>query len=324
MAFEDNLGHDSSQPIGQDYTVSATGLISRTLSLLTSKFVHYIIIVGIAGAACVILSYVLLYALLGLIGVITADPFGYFISNFLLAPSPDIVLLGVLVGYAIFAFVLNAILGGAAIKFTLDEYGGTTGDVGTSFSRSFRRFPTIIMVQLLTSAMVAIAITPATILSARAIAMIDITDITDITDPFDLIFPQGFMEMLLLSFVLLAVGGLFLAYFQTRLAPTLAIVLDTDLSAIDSFKKSWELTSGNFMHVFGSTILLGIVIIVLTLIVSIFTTMTLLPAATTLVIDAVITTLLFGALTYIFTVVLYRDLSSRKGTSTSTLPEYLL
>ncbi len=320
MAFEDNLGHDSSQPIGQDYTVSATGLISRTLSLLTSKFVHYIIIVGIAGAASVILSYVLLYALFGLIGVITADPFGYFISNFLLAPSLDIVLLGVLVGYAIFAFVLTAILGGAAIKFTLDEYGGTTGDVGTSFSRSFRRFPTIIMVQLLTSAMVAIAITPATILSARAMAMIDITDITD---PFDLIFPQGFMEMLLLSFVLLAVGGLFLAYFQTRLAPTLAIVLDTDLSAIDSFKKSWELTSGNFMHVFGSTILLGIVASVLTLIVSIFTTMTLLPTATTLVIDAVITTLLFGALTYIFTVVLYRDLSSRKGTSTSTVSSSL-
>jgi len=318
MAFEEDLGYDGSQPRDQDYAVSATGLLSRTLSLLKNKIVQYIIIVGIAGAACVTFSFVLLFALFGSIGVISADPFSNFIGNFLFPIAPNLLLAGVTVGFAIFALILNTILGGAAIKFTLDEYGGTTGDIGASFSRSFARLPTIIIVQVLISAMVAIIITPASIMAANALVMVDITD------PFNPIFPPGSIEMMMQSMLLILVGGLFIIYIQTRLAPTLAIVIDTDLSAIDSLKKSWELTSGNFMHVFGGYILLGITTTVLALIVSIITTMTFLPYDITLVIDSVITVLLFGALSYIFTVVLYRDLSSRKGASTSTLPEYLL
>ncbi|MHA1863060.1 MAG: hypothetical protein ACTSWA_04765 [Candidatus Thorarchaeota archaeon] len=316
MAFEENLGNDPSQPFAQDHTVSATGLISRTLSILKSKFIQYLIIVGIIGAGSIIFSFVLLYSLFGTIGILGADPISYLISLFVFASSPDSFLVTVSLGFVTFAFVLNAILGGAAIKFTLDEYGGTRGDVGTSFSHSIGRLLNILIVQLVMSSMVAVVITPSTILSARAMEMIDISDI------MNPIIPLEAIELIMQSMGLLLVGGIILIYLQIRLAPTLAIVIDTDLSAFDSMKKSWELTSGSMMHVFGGWILLGIVTFVLTLLVSLFSNMTLLPLEYLLVIDSVIVTLFFGALSYIFTVVLYRDLASRKGTS--NLPEYVM
>jgi hypothetical protein len=138
MAFEDELGHDSSQPMGQNYTLSATGLVSRTLSLWSGRVVQYILIVGVISAACAAVSVALLFAIFGLVGTIGSDPFSYVIS-FVMDPLSDLPLLAVTTGFAIFAFVLNAIVQSAAIKFTLEEYGGTGGSVGASFSYSFRK-----------------------------------------------------------------------------------------------------------------------------------------------------------------------------------------
>ncbi len=309
MAFEEDLGDDGSQPIAQDYTLSATGLISRTLSLLTSRFVKYFIIVGIVSAVCILFSFVLLYSLFGIVGVIGGNPIDYLINVFLLTTPPDWSLVGVTLGYGIFAFVLNAIIAGAAIKFTLDEYGGTKGDIGTSYSHSLSRLFNVIFIQILISGLVAVVVTPSTYLSARAMELIDITD------PFNPIFPQGSIEMMMASLGLLFVGGLVMLYVQIRFAPALAVVIDTDLSAIDSLKKSWELTSGNFLHIFVALILLGIVTIALGAVVIILT-------GFVVVIDSVITALFFGALSYIFAVVLYRDLASQQDTS--SLPGYVL
>ena len=309
MAFEEDLGNDGSQPTAQDYKLSATGLVSRTLSLLASKFVQYIIIVGIASAACVIFSFVLLYARFGTIGVIGANPIGSLIEIFLLTSTPDWLFVGVTLGFGFFAFVLNAILAGAAIKFTLDEYGGPKGDIGTSFSHSMSRLLNIIIIQLLISFIVAVVITPSSIFMTRAMEMIDIVD------PFNPIIPTGAIEMMMVAMGLLFVGGLVMLYVQVRFAPALAVVIDTDLSAIDSLKKSWELTSGNFLHIFVATILLGIVIILLGAVVIILT-------GFVVVIDSVLIALFFGALSYIFAVVLYRDLASQQDTS--NLPGYVL
>ena len=60
MAFDDDLGLDPSQPSAYDYTLSATGLVSRTISLWFGRIVQYIIIVGIISAVCVAVSVVLL------------------------------------------------------------------------------------------------------------------------------------------------------------------------------------------------------------------------------------------------------------------------
>ena len=147
MAFEDDLGYDPSQQIDQDYDLSATQLISKTISLWAGRIAQYILIVGVISAASVAVSVLILSVMFGLIGAISADPFGYLIS-FFMDPMSDLPLLAVSVGFAFMAFILNAIVNGAAIKFTLDEYGGTGGDVGVSFSHSISRLVNIIFIQI--------------------------------------------------------------------------------------------------------------------------------------------------------------------------------
>lgn len=316
MAFDDELGFDPSQPISQDYTLSATGIVSRTLSLWLRKIVQYIIIVGVISSVLLAVSYVLLAVFFGTTGVLGTDPITYVINLFAYATLPDIALISISMGFAIIAFVVNAILGGAAIKFTLDEYGEGRGDIGASFSHALGRAPTFIIAQLILSFIVGIILTPASILTIRAMEQIDISD------PFNPVFPPGSIELLATAMGLFVLGGIFLLYIQTRLAATLGVVIDTELSAIESLKKSWELTSGNFLHVFGSVILLNLLVIVFGLAVSAVVAFTFLPVSTLIVIESIITSLLFSAMTFIFTVVLYRDLSSRKGTS--DLPDYVM
>ena len=315
MAFEDDLGYDPSQPIVQNYALSATQLISKTISLWAGRIAQYILIVGVISAASVAVSILILSTMFGLIGSISADPFGYLIS-FIMDPMSDLPLLAVSVGFALMAFILNAIVNGAAIKFTLDEYGGAGGDVGASFSHSFSRLVSIIIVQIILGFVISVILTPGTILATRALDMIDITD------PFNPIIQPGALEMMMSAMILLLIGGIFLIYIQVRFLATYAVVIDTDRSAIDSLKRSWELTSGNFFHVFGSYILLVLAVGVLGLIVNVGLTFMFLPLSYSLVIESLVNALLFSSLTYIFTAVLYRDLASRKGTS--DLPDYVL
>ncbi|MCK4567320.1 MAG: hypothetical protein KAU48_08425 [Candidatus Thorarchaeota archaeon] len=309
MAFEDELGHDPSQQSDQNYALSATELVSKTISLWARKIMQYIAIVGFIGAACVAVSFVLLFSLFGTIGTLGADPISYLLSLFF-GETPGYTLVVVSVGFAVFAFILHAIIHGAAIKFTLDEYGGKGGEVGTSFSYSFGRVRNIIIVQLLLSFLVAIILVPAITLTGQALGMIDISD------PMNPIFPPGSIELLMSAMGFFIVGGIFLIYINVRFAPTLAIVIDTDLSAIDSLKRAWELTSGNFFHVFVSYILLNIAFLFFSVIVTLVVSFTFLPLAYLYVIEAVVTALLFSSLSFIFTSVLYRDLSSRTSSST--------
>jgi hypothetical protein len=315
LAFEDELGFDGSQQVAQNYTLGATGLVSKTISLWTSRIVQYILIVGIISAVFVGLSVVLLSTMFGLIGSIGADPFGYVIE-FILDPTSNLTLLAVSAGFALVSFVVNAIINGAATKFTLDEYGGRGGDIGASFSHSISRVVHIIIIQIILGLLVSIILTPATFFAFSAMDMIDITD------PFNPIIPPGALEMLAYAMFLMLIGGIFLIYIQVRFLPAYAVVIDSDLSAIDSLKRSWELTSENFFHVFGSYILLVIAVAVLGMIVGVVISIILYPLTYAIILESIITALLFSAITYIFTAVLYRDLSSRKGTS--DLPQYVL
>lgn len=317
MAFEKGLGHDPSQPpeIAQDFTVSATGLVSRTISLWTRKLVQYIIIVGIVGAGLTLISFVMLFELFGTIGVLGTDPISYVFSIFTLTTIPDLTLIGVAIMFAIIAFGINAIVAGTAIKFALDDYGERRGDIGRSFSHSFKRTLNIILVQLLLSFLVSVVTTPGLILTSMAMEGIDISD------PFNPIFPPGSLELMMQAFGLIIVGGIFLIYISARFAPTLAIVIDTDLSAIDSLKKSWELTSGNVLHVLAAQFLIIIVILVLDLIVNLGLTSVLYLSPYVIVVEVIISTLLFSSLNFIFYAVLYRDLISRTGIS--DLPDFV-
>jgi len=304
LAFEDGLGNDPSQQREQNYTGSAYDLISRTISLWARKIMQYIIIVGIIGATCVAVSFMLLLSLFDTIGTLGADPLSYLIG-FFFTTIPGVELILLTLGFAIFAFILNAIIYGAAIKFTLDEYGGPGGEVSHSFSHSRGRVLNFIAVQLILSFFVAILLTPASQLLFQAMDMIDITD------PFNPIFPPGSIDLLMLAVSLIMIGGIFLIYINVRFAPVLAVVIDTDLSPIDSLKRAWKLTSGNFLHVFGSYILLNVAVLILGIALNFGVSAFLLPDNYSLVIESIISALLFSSLSFIFTVVLYRDLTSR-------------
>ena len=306
MAFEDDLGIDASQAGAESYAVSATGLVSRTFNLWFRKLGQYIIIVGLAGAAFALISFFILIIFFSSIGTIATNPISYIFSNLLLPPFPETTLIATSLGFAIVAFIVNAIITGAATKFALDDYGGEkSAEIGSSFSYALGKTGNIIIVQIIQTILVTGATAPGLALALRALAGIDITD------PLNPIIAPGTMELMMTALVLTLVGLIFALYFSIRFAPVFAIVVDSNLSAIDSLKKSWDITGGNMMHVFGGMFLVGLIVAILGAMVS-----TLLFFSTySSVITAVITALLFSALNLIFSVVLYRDLFARRGES---------
>ncbi|MBY8996172.1 MAG: hypothetical protein KGD60_00475 [Candidatus Thorarchaeota archaeon] len=319
MAFDDGLGLDPSTQDTQNYSVSATGLISRTLTLWSRKLIQYIIIIGIFGAACAGVSYLMLVALFNSIGVIGADPISHFFSFFTYTTFPDIPFIVAILLFSVVAFVINALVIAATIKFALADYGGFVADVGMSFSHAIGKIKNIIIIQSLLSLLISVATFPGLVMFSRAMEVIDISD------PFNLILSPESIEMLMTAFGFLLVGGIFVLYFMIRFAPTLAIVTDTELSAIDSLKQSWELTSGNFMHVFAGQILIGILVIVIGAVVSSVMDAVFMLDPVSIVPEAIVIALLFGSLNYIYAAVLYRDLSSRRGAApSSTLDDLMI
>jgi hypothetical protein len=317
LAFEEGFGTDPSQQRDEDYALSAYDIMSTTLKLWYRKLIHYILITGVVGALSIGVSFVLIFLFFGTLGTISADPFSYLI-NFLFEPTIDIQLFVVTITLAFFTFILTVITLGAAIKFTLDEYGGPSGDIGASFRHSLDRVVPVIIVQLILSFFSAIILTPAMSFLNQAMDMIDLTDISM---P---IIPPAAIELMMIGMVLFAIGGLFLIYINVRFAPVLAIVIDTDLSAVDSLKRSWELTSNNFLHIFGSYILLSVALLIIEIALTFVLELALLPVDTLLVINTILTALLFSSLSYIFTAVLYRDLESRHGDRVdSSLPGFI-
>ena len=129
MALEDGFGHDPSQPIDQDYVLSATGLVSRTFGLWSRKLAQYIIIIGLFGAVCGGVSFILLFTLFESIGTIAADPISSFYSFFMYATFPSTPFITATILFSLIAFVINAIVVGATIKFTLDDYSGIEADI---------------------------------------------------------------------------------------------------------------------------------------------------------------------------------------------------
>ncbi len=312
MAFEDDLGIDPSQAQTDTYVLSATGLVSRTFSLWTRKIVQYIVVVGLAGAVLAAISFIVLMLIFAYIGTISTNPFTYIFNIFAFPALPGVTLISVSLVFATISFVINALVTGAGIKFALVDYAGGVAEISPSFSHG--KTLNIMIVEIIRSVLITGVLTPALYFMGLAMAGIDITD------PFNPIIAPGVMEQMMIAIALLIVGGIFALYMAIRLAPVLAVVVDTDLSAIDSLKKSWELTGGNFLHVFGGVFLIGFVLAIIGAAVG----MALFFSTYYAVIQTIITALLFNALNLIFAVVLYRDLSARKGDTESSLDSLLV
>jgi hypothetical protein len=303
LAFEDDLGIDPSQARAEPYIISATGVVSRTFSLWLRKLVQYIIIIGITGAVLALVSFVVLFTMFATVGTIGPNPISYILNLFSLTTAPVTMLVAFSVVFASIGFVIDAILSGAATKFALDDYTGKhVAKVGASFSFATKKTLNIMVYRIITTVLVTGALTPAFVLLTQAMSLIDINN------P---VFTPDLLEAMGLGLVYFLIGGIFALYIFIRFAPTVAIIVDTDLSAIDSMKKSWEITSGNVLHAFGSIILMGLIVVVMQILVS----MALFFIPYDLVIQAIIIALLFNVLRLIFNVVLYEDLISRKGES---------
>ncbi len=304
MENDDGLGLEPSAPPEQDFTVSALGLVTRTLKVWVRKLPSYILIVGLIGVTFSLLQLAVFYALYGtlafdLLIYVGADIINTLMGLFVTAPTAmaiEIIIMAIVL--TVVGMVVNAVLAGGGIKFALDDYGSHQADVGTSFSFAFSRLPTMIVAQFLLALIVSGASAPGTYFLFYALFSVD----------------SSSLIMTLMALPLTWIGLIVSLYFSIRLSPTSAVVVAEDLGAIDSMKKAWKLTTGNFWHIFGGQIPLVIALVVIGLVVG----MLLFPLAfygqaLVLYVSALISSLLFGAISYVFAAVLYKDLESRSG-----------
>ena len=306
MENDEGLGLEPAAPPEQDFTVSALDLVTRTFKVWVRKLPSYILIVGLIGVAFSLLQFAVFYALYGtlafdlllyvstdiintLLGLATAEPF----------VAIEIVIIAIVL--TVVGMIVNAVIAGGGIKFALDDYGSRQADVRTSLSFAFSRLSTMIVAQFLLTLIVAGALAPGMYLFLGAFASID---------PLNPSMEALSAMMMALPFIF--IGLVVSLYFSIRLAPTNAVVIAEDLGAIDSLKRAWELTTGNFLHIFGGQILLGIAVGVIALVPGwLLVPLVFYDLALVLYVSVLISSLLFIAINYVFAAVLYRDLESR-------------
>ena len=307
MEKDEGLGLEPSAPVEPDFTVSALDLVMRTLKVWVRKLPSYILIVGLLGAVFSLLGLAVFYALYGmnafeLVLYIGTDIINALLGVTLAVPALAIEIILIAIVLTVVGMAINAVIAGAGIKFALDDYGSHQADVGTSLSFALSRLSTMIVAQFLLALIVMGPLAPGMFLILGSLASID---------PLDPSMEALGAMMTGLGF--LVIGGIVALFFAIRLAPTLAVVVAEDLSVVDSLKRAWQLTSGNFLHIFGGQILLGIALALFTLVVetllspleAVYGTLIYLYIARLLIM------LLFGAISYVFAAVLYKDLESR-------------
>jgi hypothetical protein len=297
MEIDDGLGLQPSAPPEHDFTVSALDLVTRTFKLWFRKLPSYILIVGLLGVAFNLLHLAVFYALYGSLAFDLLAYVGPDIITTLLRFATSETVIGIefiilAIVLTVVGMVVNAVIAGGGIKFALDDYGFHQADVETSLSFAFSRLSTMIVVQFLLASIVTVALAPSTFIMADALATYD-------------------LNRMMTGFFFYSIGAIVALYFVIRLSPTSAVVVAEDLGAIDSMKRAWKLTTGNFWHIFGGQILLGIALFVIGLVLGTLVSLAFYDVTLVLYISAFIILLLFGAIAYVFSVVLYRDLESR-------------
>jgi hypothetical protein len=311
LAFDEGPSPEGpAQPSQQDFTVSWTGLVSRTFTLWGRKLAQYIAIVGVPIIIIGGIEAVTIWYFLGLSGLISygaapTSPFSLIVE--LIGYSGLTTYLVAQLGVSIISMVVFAFVAGACIKLALDNYGTPDrGTVGESMSVAVGKIGPLIVVQLVTSGILILLELPG-LLAMGSVILIDPTDIYAI---------QSALSALLLAVVLLYAGLIIGLYVTVRLAVAPALVVAEDKSAIGALKQSFSMASGQFWHIFAGQILLGIVVGVITLVISAFgIAFALTGALTTVIIVVVVLALIVqlftSPLNYIFGAVLYRDLTSR-------------
>ena len=307
MENDEGLGLEPSAPAEHDFTVSALDLVMRTLKVWVRKLPSYILIVGLLGAVFSLLGLAVFYALYGvtafeLVNYVSTDIINALLG-FTLADSPlaiEIILIAIVL--TVVGMAANAVIAGAGIKFALDDYGSHQADVGTSLSFAFSRLSTMIVAQFLLALIIMGPLAPGMFLILGSFASIDPLNPS-----------MEALSAMMTGLGILVLGAIVALFFAIRLAPTIAVVVAEDLSVVDSLKRAWQLTTCNFWHIFGGQILLGIAMLIFTMVVEVLLSPleTAYGSVVYLYFTTFVTMLFFGAISYVFAAVLYKDLESR-------------
>lgn len=296
------------QAVTQNYTVGATGLVSRTFSLWIRQIFAYMIIVGIVQLIYQLAVYAVILLIWGANAdfvslYISSDPISFVLNVYLITndiqygwwPSgiDATAVISVSFVFMMVGTIIYAVIAGAAIKHALDDYGTRNASIGTSFSHAVSRAVTLIMTQIIISLLYTALIIP-----GLAVMMYSLVSLS--------------FDLLLSGFGLMLGGLIILIFLSLRLAPTSAVVIAEDKSVVDSLKRAFSLSSGNLLHILGGWIIYYIAFFVLILVIGLILGPLLLAGGILgFIIDTALTALLLGSIPYVFNAVLYKDLLSR-------------
>ncbi|MHA1909728.1 MAG: hypothetical protein ACW98Y_20690 [Candidatus Thorarchaeota archaeon] len=295
-------------PISSDYSVGATQLVSRSINLWIKKLPLFIAILGGFLVLFQIVEIATGYFILGEVWTagLPSDPTSFLtqLIYWFLYPtgvSANFWTLMLLSGiFLIVRLIVLAVVVGSVIKLAIDTYTSDTGDLGSSISTSFSKFIPMVLAILIINMIMGALIAPGGAMTAYAYEILDLETLA------------GFDE-LLNAFVLTMALSVPVLFISVRLAPVYAVISTEDVSFSEAFSRAFDLTSGNFLHIFAGWVLLFIVKFIFDLGISLVAGI--LVVGTTDVVGSVIYYLLslviLTPLDFIFFAVLYLDLGSR-------------
>jgi hypothetical protein len=300
LAIEDD---QRATPVEDQYAIGVSTQVSTVLSLYGKRISAYIGLMMIP----VIYSFVfstIMYLVFGEemllnIGYLGSEPVSFIWGTFLLQSEP--IAPGVLVPFIgvggvlmLIGFVLNILVLGAAISIALRTYTGKDSALGSGFSSALERFPTLLAVILIIGSIYAVIMIP---IQESLLAMLDAMLIMDL---------DAMMQASGLLLVMAIVYILIVALFY----PNSAVVMGDDQSASRSISRTLSLTKSNFLHTLAGIILFHIIMLVITLAIE-FGLIMFLGSDIAFLITPFTSMLIIAPLTYIYQVVLYKDLAAR-------------
>ncbi|MFW9953152.1 MAG: hypothetical protein ACFFD3_01270 [Candidatus Thorarchaeota archaeon] len=291
-----------------DYTVSASGLVSRTLSLWFRKLPHYILIAGGIITILTLLEVVTSFYILGELYTagLPSDITSFIVQALYTLLYPSSVsetystLMIISSIFLVISLIVNGVVVGAVVKLALDDYTSRSGNAGKSLSFAVSRFVPMVVAIVIINLIVGLFMAPGNVLLLYSLENVDL---------INMIIPEEMLTGLMLFVVL----GIPVLYIIIRLSPIYAVVIAEDVTGTGAFNRAFQMTRGHFMHVFTGLFVIFIVNFVLDLFINILVggLELILGPPLTLLIYNLIGLLLFTPLTYIFFAVLYMDLESR-------------
>jgi hypothetical protein len=301
LAIEDDQRATSTE---DQYAIGVSTQVSTVLSLYGKRISAYVGIMMVPVIYSFLFSTIMYMvfgpAMLLYVGYLGSDPVSLIWGVFLLQnePIPPAVF-GPFVGVGgvlmIIGFVLNILVLGAAISIALRTYTGQESALGSGFSSSLERFPTLLTVSLIIGSIYTVIMIP---IQESLLAILDAMLIMDLD------------AMTQASSMLLAMAIVYIL-IVTLLYPNAAVVMGEDQNAGGSISRTVSLTKSNLLHTLAGIILFHIIMIVITLAIEFGLIIFL--GDLTFLITPFASMLIVTPLTYIYQAVLFKDLAARTG-----------